>query len=382
MEEASKQYTAFKVGSLEFFKCNYMPFGLCNAPVMFQRLMQNCLGKLNPIYCFIYLDDLIVLLWTTKEHLHRLHIVFDWLREYNLKLKPSKCSLFKEEINYLAHHVSKQGVWPSDVNLRAITGCALPQTYMEIHTFLGLISHYWQFIKGFAWIAQPLNEHLAREEASRKSEQVSLSEDTLEAFQTLKEACMSTPILAFIDYTIDFLLKTDASKEGLGSLLSPRQADEWYHPVTYGSWALTTHEKNYHSTKLEFLALKWAITEHFKEYLLYWPFLVRTDNNPLTYIMTTPNLDTTGHQWVGALARFNFQLEYQKGWDNMVADALSWVTTCLDLEAMLSILDGVTLGTAHRAESHDSSVVEGDHNVEKEVHVAAGWVQVEMHMTN
>ena len=105
---------------------------------------------------------------------------------------------------------------------------------------------------------------------------------------------------------------------------SPKeQADEHYQPVAYGSQALTTHEKNYHSTKLEFLALKWAITEHFKEYLLYQPFLVKTDNNPLMYIMTTPNLDATGHQWVGALVKFNFWLEYQKGQDNTVADLLS-----------------------------------------------------------
>ena len=84
--------------------------------------------------------------------------------------------------------------------------------------------------------------------------------------------------------------------------------------------------------------------EHFKEYLLYQQFLVRTDNNPLTYIMTPPNLDTTGHQWVGALVKFNFQLEYQKGQDNMVADMLSGITTCLSPEALQSILDGVTLG--------------------------------------
>ena len=116
---------------------------------------------------------------------------------------------------------------------------------------------------------------------------------------------MSTPILAFADYTKDFLLKMDASKEGLGVVLSQKQADGQYHPVTYGCQALIAHEKNYNSTKHEFLALKWAITEHFKEYLLYWPFLVRTDNNPLTYIMTTPNVNATGHWWVGALARFN-----------------------------------------------------------------------------
>ena len=103
-----------------------MPFGLCNRQVTFQWLMQNCLGELNPIYCLIYLDDLIVFLWTAEEHLHQLCVVFDQLRECNLKLKPSKCSLFKEEINYLAHHVSKQGDWPSDANLKAIAECALP----------------------------------------------------------------------------------------------------------------------------------------------------------------------------------------------------------------------------------------------------------------
>ena len=119
--------------------------------------------------------------------------------------------------------------------------------------------------------------------------------------------------MAFADYTKDFLLETDASKEGLGAIFSQKQEDGQFHPVAYGSWALPTHEKNYHSTKLEFMALKWAVTEHFKEYLLYQPFLVRTNNNMLTYIMSTPNLDATGHHWVSALAKYNFWLEYQKG---------------------------------------------------------------------
>ena len=96
-------------------------------------------------------------------------------------------------------------------------------------------------------------------------------------------------------------------------VLSQKQADRHYHLDVYSSWALTAHEKNYHSTKLEFLVLKWAIMEHFKEYLLYQPFLVRIDNNPLTCIIATPNLDDTGHLLVGTLAKFNFQLEYKKG---------------------------------------------------------------------
>ena len=226
--------------------------------------MQNCLGKLNLIYFLIYLDDLIMFSQTMEEHLHQLCVVFDWLREYNLKLKPSKCILFKEEINYLVHGVSKQGVWPSEANLKAITECTPPQAYMEIGAFLGLVGHYWSFIKGFAWIAQPLNEHLAREGASRKSEWVLLSKNALEAFQALKWACMSSPVLAFANYTKDFLLEMDASKEGLGVVHSQKQADGHYHPVAYGSRALTVHEKNYHSTKLEFLALKWVVMEHFR----------------------------------------------------------------------------------------------------------------------
>ena len=156
--------------------------------------------------------------------------IFDQLREYNLKLKPSKWNLFKEKINYLAHEVSKQGVQPSNTNLKAIAEYALLQTYTEIRAFLSLIGHYRWFIKGFAQIAQPLNEHLAGEGASRKAEQVSLSEEALEAFQALKQACMNSPVLTFADYTKDFLLETDTSKEGFGTVLSQKQEDGWFHP--------------------------------------------------------------------------------------------------------------------------------------------------------
>ena len=211
---------------------------------------------------------------------------------------------------------------------------------------------------------------------------MSLSEEALEAFKALKHACMNSPVLAFTDYTKDFLLEMDASKEGLGAVLSQKQEDGWFHLVAYGSQALTTHEKNYHSAKLEFLALIRAITEHFKEYLLYQPFLVKTDNNPLTYIMTTPNLDVTGHKWVSALAKYDFQLEYQKGRDNAVADALSWVTARLRPEAVQAVLDGATVGTSQRAERENPAIIESDEQLEKKVWITAGQVMVEMHVTD
>ena len=152
--------------------------------------------------------------------------------------------------------------------------------------------------------------------------------------------------------------------------------------MAFGSRALMPHEKNYHSMKLEFLVLKWVVMEHFKEYLPYQPFLVKTNNNPLTYIMMTPNLNATGLQWVGALVRFNFQLEYWKGCDNTVAEVLSWVTTCLDPDMGGLILDGVTLGTTHQVEVHDPTIIKGDHGLEQEVCVTTGHVLVQMHITD
>ena len=139
---------------------------------------------------------------------------------------------------------------------------------------------------------QPLHEHLSGEGTSKKSEQVTLINDVLGAFKMLKKACLRPPVLSFAASNKLFLLETGTSKLGLGAVLSQKQTDGQYHPVTYVSQSLTVHEHNYHSTKQEFLELKWAIAEQFQEYLLWKLSFVKTDNNPLTYIMTTPNLHT------------------------------------------------------------------------------------------
>ena len=149
-----------------------------------------------------------------------------------------------------------------------------------------------------------------------------------------------------------------------GAVLSQKQADGWYQPIAYGSRALMPHKRNYHLTKLKFLALKWVVTEHFKEYLPYQSFVVQTDNNLLMYIMSTPNLDATGHQWVGALAWFNFELEYERGHDNTVSDVLSRVTTRLDPETVKFIPHEVALGMAHWAKVHNLAMVEGNQHLE------------------
>ena len=174
------------------------------------------------------------------------------------------------------------------MNLEAIAECALPQTYMEVCAFLSLMGNYRRFTKGFTCIVQPLSKYLTGEGASRKSEQVSLTEDALKAFEALKQACMTAPI---------FWLLLTTLNHSCWRPMHPRMdwGDGQYHPTAYGSRALTPHEKNYHSTKVMFLAMKWAVMEHFKEYLPYQYFLERMDNNLLTYIMSTPNLDAMVH---------------------------------------------------------------------------------------
>ena len=132
MDETSKQYTAFTVGSLGFFKCEPMPFRLCNAPITFWRLMQNCLGELNLTYCLIYLDDVITFSNDEDNHLHCMRVIFDRFRVEHLKLKPSKCSLFCDEIVFLAHRVMKDGVQPSEEQVKAITNFPEPDSYTSI----------------------------------------------------------------------------------------------------------------------------------------------------------------------------------------------------------------------------------------------------------
>ena len=319
-----------------FYKFTPMPFGLCNAPATFQHLMQNTLGELNLTYCIIYLDDVIVFGCSEKEHLECLCVVFEPFREFNLKLKPSKCSFFQSEIVYLAHHVFQEGIYPSWDNVHVIEDFPILETYTQVLAFCGLAGHYRHFIKGFAHIARPLYNVLGKEV---RMGPVQLHPEAWEVVRILKSKIQTAPVLVFLDFDKPFLLETDASKEGLGAVLSQKQDDGHYHPVTFGSHSLTPMERNYHSSKLEFLTLKWSMMEHFKEYLVYAPFVVRSDNNPLTYILTTPNLDATGHRWAGALVSFEFSLKYQKG-----ADALSQVPVNHSRATIRSLLEDTVIG--------------------------------------
>ena len=346
MDEESKQYTAFTLGSMGLYECESMPFGLCNAPPTFQRCMQNCLGELNLTYCLIYLDDVIVFSEMPEEHLQRMRVIFNHLQEHSLKLKPSECEVFKPEINYLAHHVSQKGVLSSKKNLESIAQCLPLDTYTKVKSFVGLVGHYRCFIKGFAKIAAPLYDLTSEDNKDKKSEHVNLSPEALEAFDHLKAACLQASILAFPDFDKPFFLETDASGRGLGAVLPQKQADGQYHPIAYAGHVMNETKQRYHSNKQEFLTLKWVVTEQFHEYLSPYgknqnKFVVHTDNNPLTYIFSSANLDAAGQRWVAHLASYNFSLEYQKGKDNTVANFLSWMNERLPEEEVQEYLNKI-----------------------------------------
>ena len=175
----------------------------------------------------------------------------------------------------------------------------------------------------YAKIARPLNKLISGENAKKKHKKVEWGNEQEQAFQQLKEICTNTPVLAYADYKKPFQLNTDASELGLGSVLYQRQEDDTFCVIAYASRSLSKTEKNYSAHKLEFLVLKWAVTERFHEYLYGGEFEVYTDNNPLTYVLTTAKLDATGQRWIANLANYNFKIHYRSRKSNIDADTLS-----------------------------------------------------------
>lgn len=306
-----------------------MPFGLCNAPGTFQRLMQACLGDkfFHSVLC--YLDDILVYSSTFKEHLERLKLVFQRLRDHGLKIKPSKCTFFRPEVRYLGHRVTRDGVMPQLDKIEAVKSWPIPCYLKELRSFLGFCSFYRRFVSGFSKIAGPLHALVAetsRTDTHRKSKSKRLdwAAKHQQAFETLKEKLCDQPILGYADFSKPFEVEVDSSNLGLGAVLFQRQ-NGVRRVISYASRTLRGAERNmesYSSMKLEMLGLKWAVTEKFREYLLGNKFTVYTDNNPLAHLDNI-KLDAVTQRWMAALALFDFKVLYKPGKANGAADGLS-----------------------------------------------------------
>ena len=355
MAEECKAYTAFTCGPLGFYECDTMPFGATNAPATFQRLMHDCLGELNMNWCIVYLDGIIIFSDTKEEHLKRLEAVFQKLCAGGLKLKPSKCFFFREEIEYLGHVVNGKGISTNPKKIEAVSKWPTPRTVYDVRSFLGFVGYYRRVIKNFSRITKPIREVITglenQSKRAAKKTYIEWTDAADTAFEHLKAMCVSTPILAYPNYQLPFTLHTDSSTDGLGAVLYQKQ-DGKMRVIAYASRSVSRAEANYPAHKLEFLALKWAVCEKFHEYLYgSKPFEVFTDNNPLTYVLTSAKLDACGQRWV---ANYNFSIKYRCGVSNTEADALSRIkwpkalsenvdidNGCMDTHIINAILAGV-----------------------------------------
>lgn len=336
MSEEHKEKTAF-LCPLGFFQFERMPQGITGAPATFQRLMEKAVGDMNLLQVLVYLDDLIVFGKTLEEHEQRLLKVLDRLEEFGLKLSIDKCLLCQPQVKFLGHIVSASGVATDSEKVSAVTHWKKPVDLKSLQSFLGFCGYYRRFIQNYSAIVRPLTEltkgypptQQKKKDVSKKNNYFKVSEPfgsrwtpaCDDAFHLIIEKLTNAPVLAFADPTRPYVLLVDASLNGLGAVLN-QEYPEGLRPVAFASRKLSPSERNYPIHQLEFLALKWAVVNKFHDYLYGAQFTVRTDNNPLTYVLTMARLNAVGHRWLADLSTYNFSVQYKPGRENTDADLL------------------------------------------------------------
>ena len=316
MQAESKEYTAFSSGT-SLYQFKTLPFGVANGVATYQRLMSLVLAGISWETCIAYVDDLIVLGRSFEEHLCNLKTVFDRLVMHGLKIKPSKCELFRRSVTYLGHLVSNSGILPCNVNIRAILEYPQPKTIKQLKRFLGMANFFRRFIGNASEVMQPLFE-------ITKNKKLNWTEKCTGAFQTIKELLTQPPILTFPDFSSkadDFILTTDASMVAAGAMLSQKQQGV-ERVIAYGSRVFSPAEKNYSATERELAAIRWAV-KHFKPLLYGRSYVIRTDHKPLIYLSNMKDIDSKLMRTLGDLNIGQYKIEYLPGKTNTVADALS-----------------------------------------------------------
>ena len=317
LDPKDKEKTAFTTGT-GLYQFKVMPFGLVNAPMTFQRVMEAVLHGLHWSTCLIYLDDCIILGKTFQDHLHNLREVLQRFREANLKLKPSKCQFFRKEVTYLGHVISTTGVRPDPVNTKKVSSWPQPKTPTQVRAFLGLASYYRRFMPSFAQVASPLTD------LTHKGKKFIWTDDCEEAFDQLKSSLTSPPILAYPDFNNKFSLATDASQDAIGAVLSQLQ-DGNDRVVAFYSRKLTESQRRWSTYDRELWAVISAI-RHFRHYLRGQEFNILTDHRPLLGYNSVPiQDDATGRRarWIVELNAYSFTITHKKGTSHQNADAMS-----------------------------------------------------------
>ena len=277
--------------------------------------MDHVLSGLHWEACLFYLDDIIVFSSTWEEHLARLRQVFERLRHADLKLGAEKCTFTAKEVSYLGHRVTEEGLLPDSVLLAAIWEIPPPKTATEFCSFLGLARYYQRYVKNFAAIAGPLHA------LTRKDAVFCWSADCQDAFDHLKTLLTTSPITAFPDFSQSFRLYTDASTASLGAILA-QVAEGKERIICCASRSFNQAEKAYPATKLECLAIVWAVAK-FRPYLMAMPFEVYTDHYAVQWLKTMRTGSALLHRWSAALEEYDFTVKHRPGKTQTHVDGLS-----------------------------------------------------------
>jgi len=312
------------------WKWKVLPFGLTSAPASFERLMERVLSGLQWKTLLLYLDDVIVFASDFDSHIERLREVFKRFRYAGLKLKPSKCELFRSKVKYLGHEVSAGGVSTDPGKIEAVKEWSTPKCASELRTFLGFAGYYRRFCPDFATVAKPLNRLTA------KGVEFCWQQEHDDAFERLKGYLLEAPVLAYPDPSCEFLLDTDASLDGAGAVLSQVQEGE-ERVIAYFSKTFSPCERNYCVTRRELLAVVLAC-KHFRSYLYGRKFTVRTDHASLVWLHRRREPSQQVARWLEILSEFSFRIEHRAGRHHGNADGLSRVQ-CADCRKCALIVE-------------------------------------------
>ena len=343
IDEDSRHLTAF-ITPWTLYEWIRIPFGLRNAPPAFQRYINQVLRGYKGVICEPYLDDILAFSKDSfEDHVKVIDKILERLEEKGIKLRAEKCVFAKKEVRYLGRLVSEEGYRPDPADTKALEKFKEPPRNVgEVRSLLGFLNYYRCYVRDFSRKVKPLYDLLkgtggAPKNGKKKGKMgkkqqpqdskvaVVWTKEHQQILDSLVRYLQSPEVIAYPDFQLPFFIHCDASNHGLGAVLYQTQNDV-DRVICYGSRTLSEAEKNYHlhSGKLEFLALKWAITERFADYLSYAPhFMVYTDNNPLTYVLTTAKLNAVGMRWINELADYNFTIKYRPGKENVDADSLS-----------------------------------------------------------
>ncbi|XP_060178356.1 uncharacterized protein LOC132608338 [Lycium barbarum] len=309
MAPADIAKTAFKTHS-GHFEYLVMPFGLTNAPSSFQSLMNHIFQDHLRKFVLVFFDDILIYSKTLEDHLVHLKITFELLVKNQLLAKRSKCVFAAERVEYLGHYISAEGVATDPKKIEVVQDWPVPETLKQLRGFLGLTGYYRRFIKGYGVISKPLTELL-------KKDSFMWNQKATEAFKKLKVALTTAPVLVLPDFSMIFVVETDACNIGIGAVLMQKG-----QPIAFLSKGLSVQHQTLSVYDKELLALVMAVNK-WSQYLIGRTFIVKTDQKALKFLLEQKLHTGTQLKWITKLMQYDFSIEYKKGKENKAADALS-----------------------------------------------------------